>query len=679
VTTARPGPALAVAALVLGLVVAGPGPTAEAAESYVVPAEGLTITGHGYGHGRGMGQYGAQGAALQGVPYRDILGHYYPGTVVGPLPGPPTVRVLLTGDTDDDVTVRADPGLALTDADGARWELPAGPTAWRVRADPAGVQRVELLAGAWQPWVAPGGRSTFGRVSFGGPSRVRVDLPGGGGRAYRGTVTAAGAGGSALDTVNTVLFEQYLWSVVPRESPASWAPAALQAQAVAARTYAAFERRAAPARSYDLCDTTACQVYGGSASYTDSGALTEQEFASTTAAVNATAGEVRLYGGQPAFTQFSASTGGWTAAGGQPYLVAGPDPWDAHPGNPVHTWTATLTPAALAAAYPAVGAVRSLVVTGRDGGGEWGGRTTSLVLQGVSPSGAPTSLTVTGTDLASRLQLRSPWWVGTPASPAAIHQHWLHLGGEASFLGRATGPEHDVPGGRAQDFQGGSIFWSPATGPHEVHGLILARYLALGGPGGLLGLPTTDEKDHVGGRRSGFTGGVVHWSAATGAQAVHGRVLAAYRRLGEAAGVLGRPVTEELPVPGGLVQRFTLGDVYWSAATDAHEVHGSIRGRYDALGGPGGLLGLPVADEVAAAGGRRGDFQGGRVYWTEATGAHEVHGRILQRYRSLGAAGGSLGPPVSDEYAVPGGRRSDFVAGALVWDAATDRVFRVRR
>lgn len=823
--------ALALPALVSAGVASGARPAA-ADEAYLVPSAGLPITGHGYGHGHGMGQYGAQGAALQGIGYREILEHYYPGTTVGPLPAPSTLRVLLSEDTDDDVTVRADPGLALVDADGLRWTLPSAPSAWRVTADSAGVQHVSQLQGTWQPWVSPEGRGSFTQLRFEGAARIRVDLPGGGGRAYRGTITAAKVSGTALDTVDTVGFEQYLWAVVPRESPASWRADALRAQAVAARTYSAYKRMVSAGRNYDICSTTACQVYGGSASYDAGGRLVEQEVASSTAAVDATAGEVRLYGGKPAFTEFSSSTGGWNSSGGLPYLAAGPDPWDDFPGNPVHTWSTTLTPGAIGAAYPSAGSVRRLRVTARDGGGEWGGRIKTVVIEGVSPSGAALSVPTTGTDFRSRLGLRSEWWV---AQRGAILTHWLELGGDASYLGASTSEEYDVPGGRAQDFVGGRIYWSPGTGAHAVRGAVLSRYVALGGPGGLLGLPTSDEvavpggsagafvggtiywsavtgpqlvrgavlqaylalggpagrfglpvseeeahatgvrarfrhgnvywspatgaqpveggilelyralgegtgplglpvagevdvpggrmaqfasgrvywspatgahevygavleaylaaggpdgvlrlpstgeQSHADGRRQGFTGGSVYWSARTGAHLVFGAVLEEYRATGEADGPVGWPVAEESAVPGGVVERFSLGGIYWSPATGAHEVHGAVHGRYAALGGPAGFLGLPTADEADVPLGRVSTFVGGRIYWTPATDAHSVTGGILERYLQLGATASALGAPVSDEYSVPGGRRSDFTGAALVWSAATNEVVIVRR
>ena len=131
--------------------------------------------------------------------------------------------------------------------------------------------------------------------------------------------------------------DDYVKGVVPREMPASWMAEALRAQAVAARTYAAYDRAAHTTRSYDTCDTTSCQVFGGASS----------EDSRSNAAVVATAGQVVTYGGKPAFTQFGSSSGGWTSAGSMPYLTAKADPYDGFSGNPVHTWTKSVTKAAV--------------------------------------------------------------------------------------------------------------------------------------------------------------------------------------------------------------------------------------------------------------------------------------------------------------------------------------------
>ena len=83
-------------------------------------------------------------------------------------------------------------------------------------------------------------------------------------------------------------------------------------------------------------------------------------------------------------------------AGGQPYLVAKADPWDGAVANPMHTWTATLPASTIQAYYPSVGKLQRLVITSRDGNGDWGGRINTVVLQGVDSLGRATSVTTTG-------------------------------------------------------------------------------------------------------------------------------------------------------------------------------------------------------------------------------------------------------------------------------------------
>ena len=79
------------------------------AESWATPGDTvITLTGHGYGHGHGLSQYGAQGAAQQGLTWGQIVQFYYPGTTVGRVSG--RVRVLISADTTPDVQVVAKPG-----------------------------------------------------------------------------------------------------------------------------------------------------------------------------------------------------------------------------------------------------------------------------------------------------------------------------------------------------------------------------------------------------------------------------------------------------------------------------------------------------------------------------------------------------------------------------------------
>lgn len=98
---------------------------------------------------------------------------------------------------------------------------------------------------------------------------------------------------------------------------------------------------------------------------------------------------------------------------------------------------------------------------------------------------------------------------------------------------------------------------------------------------------------------------------------------------------------------------------------------GVIGKHYDAIGAQRSLIGVPQTVELNVPRGRWQLFRSGRMYWSSSTGAWEVHGAILGRYTSLDTTNSRLGFPVSDEYSVPGGRRSNFQHGFITWSAAT--------
>jgi hypothetical protein len=100
------------------------------------------------------------------------------------------------------------------------------------------------------------------------------------------------------------------------------------------------------------------------------------------------------------------------------------------------------------------------------------------------------------------------------------------------------------------------------------------------------------------------------------------------------------------------------------------EVYGAILDKYLSLGGPSSFLGLPTTHETGTPDGvgRYNHFQGGSIYWTPTTGAHEVHGAILDRWARTGREQGYLGYPVSDEEAFDAdGRVSVLQHGQLYW------------
>ena len=95
----------------------------------------------------------------------------------------------------------------------------------------------------------------------------------------------------------------------------------------------------------------------------------------------------------------------------------------------------------------------------------------------------------------------------------------------------------------------------------------------------------------------------------------------------------------------------------------------AINSKYSQLGGPAGLLKFPQSARQTTSEGSSMDFQNGAIFVSNA-GAHEVHGLILGKYRSLGAEKGSLGFPISDERTIPGtaDRYSDFENGVILWN-----------
>jgi hypothetical protein len=272
------------------------------------------------------------------------------------------------------------------------------------------------------------------------------------------------------------------------------------------------------------------------------------------------------------------------------------------------------------------------------------------------------------------------WTPGTGAWEVhgAIKLEWAATGWERGPLGYPVTDELPTPDGvgRFNHFQASSIYWTPDTGAHEVHGAVRASWAASGWERGPLGYPLTDETPTPDGRGryNHFQAGSIYWTAVTGARIVRGEIHRRWAELGWERSPLGYPLTDELGTPDGRgrFNHFEGGSVYWSPASGGHVVYPQIRDRWAALEWETGLLGYPVTDDQPTPdGGRYAGFQGGWIYRGPTTAAHEVHGQIALTWAGLGALQSRLGYPVTDEYAVPGGRASDFEHGRITWNAAT--------
>lgn len=283
---------------------------------------------------------------------------------------------------------------------------------------------------------------------------------------------------------------------------------------------------------------------------------------------------------------------------------------------------------------------------------------------------------------------------------------YADLGGASGFLGSPDTAVMPCPDGEGffRHFRGGSIYWHPATGAHEVHGPVRDKWASLGWERGILGYPTTDQMPGRDPRAAGvfnhFQRGSIWWhpnplgglvssglttvleKPPVAAASVDPKVMAAVTGIANrgdtlaavaaksspTSAVTSRPNLLEAvvaqpastatgsaikaPVAGAVtgVTPDRIGPVV--ATGSAREVHGAIRAKYLALGAEASVLGYPTTDETATPDGigRFNHFESGSIYWTPNTGAWEVHGLI----RGYWAANGwernpSLGYPISDE------------------------------
>jgi len=372
----------------------------------------LAVSGHGWGHGLGMSQWGAYGYANHGWTYQRILAHYYSGTTLGPAPVS-TVRVLLA--QAKKTSIASDAPWTVVDSTGKKVALDPG---------------TMLL----KPSLALPKRQLSPPLTFAGKQPLVVD-----GKEFRGKIEIS-SDGKQLEVVDVVGLEAYLKGVVPSEMPAKWPAAALQAQAVAARSYAL--ANLAHQRDFDLYSDTRSQVYGGVAA----------ESPAADDAIAATKGEVVLWHSKVADTLFFSTSGGRTASAEEatgtavPYLVSVPDPYDT--ASPVHDWGPILFDGAkVAKQLKLPGTLSDLsIVSGPSG------RATSVT----ATAAADVHATVTSSQFRALLELRSTWFASALLSlqPQA---KTVTCGGAVSLTGFAR--DANSVGLEAKS---GASDWAPA-------------------------------------------------------------------------------------------------------------------------------------------------------------------------------------------------------------------------
>ncbi|MFQ5823938.1 MAG: hypothetical protein ACE5JB_07780 [bacterium] len=293
------------------------------------------------------------------------------------------------------------------------------------------------------------------------------------------------------------------------------------------------------------------------------------------------------------------------------------------------------------------------------------------------------------------------WEKGKLGKQLSIDEKYAQLGGPTGFLGSPkNGEQPAANGGKFRHYQGGSIYWHPSTGAYELHGAILAKWNEMGAEQGFMGYPLSDElkaQDGIG-RYQMFQGGTILWTAKTGAHEMHGEILKKYKALGAYNSVLGYPKTDTYWSPNEkplwkfsnltliiewLGQDFLNpknnleGSIWWTQETGAHEVHGAIWKKWKQLGYDWNkgdpILGHPKTDELKTPNGigRFNHFTESSIYWSPTTKAHFVRGVILKKWEALNWEKGILGYPTTDELITldGSGKYNHFEHGSIYWSS----------
>lgn len=230
---------------------------------------------------------------------------------------------------------------------------------------------------------------------------------------------------------------------------------------------------------------------------------------------------------------------------------------------------------------------------------------------------------------------------------------WQALGAERSPAGY---PTSDLicglkNGGCFQNFQGGSIMSSPATGAAFVpFGAIRDSWAAQGYENGPWGYPTSNPTC---GLRSGgcfqlFQAGSALWSPSSGAHLVKaGPILDAWAKDGFENGLLGFPTADATCTASDCTQLFSGGVIGWTSTSGAWPIYMGIGDTWKAARAKGEPIGFPLAKEVCGlrGGGCYQLFQGGSILFSPATGAFSMTGRILNYWAQSGFENGRLGYP----------------------------------
>lgn len=552
-------------AIVLALSAAlGAAPNAAASSEPPVYARGgsFEFYGSGFGHGLGMSQYGAYGLAKDGWAHKAILTHFYSKTRVTQSKPKITPSILRIGLTQARVKIHlaAQAGAVTLRVENRKTgplvgTIPKGKT-WTVRAEGS------------QYRVLNGSGTQVGGQDWGGPNRnlyatytgdgARVHSPEAGATYNRGWLEFNlydCAGGCVERLILSVDPQGYLDGL--SEVPSSWPMQALQAQAVAGRSYAFAKARYGQHRDPCNCalyDTSADQVYTG---WAKEGGLDGKRWVK---AVKQTAGQVVTFSGTLVQAFYTSSDGGYTEDnenvwGGTPlaWLRGVCDPGDFTSANPNRIWHDTFTAGGVTNRLKPytgnIGTVQSFSDFSRGVSGR---------IITVKVNGGGGASMVSGTELRAALGMPDDrvWINRNKNVTGSIRTKYDHI---MCAPGLPTTPQVSVSGGSRQTFAVGAIYHDVGGATVWLKGPVYDEYTAAGGANGVLGLPLGGPKNLSAPAgcgaattcsRTEFKHGRIYYKGGVGAHALWGRVLVEYLNEGGAGGSLGFP-TSRVSVSGG--------------------------------------------------------------------------------------------------------------------------------
>jgi SpoIID/LytB domain protein len=385
-----------------------------------VPAS-ISFSGKGYGHGVGMSQIGARGLALAGDSATAIINYYYPGSEVMPLTDDQILRVNI-GHQLTSASLKSDtPGMSLQLISGDGTEpqvISVLATKDVVRLSVSGKQvaltttqlgvttkliPIDQLTIRWSGTrYLAGPDSVLSLTHSKKTTRYRYGQ-------IQVKVIKDAKLGNRLAIVNQVrLHDEYLWGI--SEVPSSWPAAALEAQAIASRSYAMSK----VGKIQKSCD---CELFSTISDQNFAGYAKEVELrwgqfwkaAVIRTSVTETTGLTITRNAAPIRTYFGSSTGGVTETSKNAwgtdvgYTFSVPDPWSMDPKlNPnFHSWKRDIAQSVLATAFTLPDVVSVKILTLNETG-------TVKVIEGKSSTGKKIKLS--GETFRSRSKLPSTWF-----------------------------------------------------------------------------------------------------------------------------------------------------------------------------------------------------------------------------------------------------------------------------